>query len=229
MSDADLRPAAPRASTALQVCWQCRHPLGQSSATEAGAAPITTARYRTRLRGIRPAAGLAILLVFGAGIGAWWYLRPPEPIDLPPRLEREREVNPRLSLQVTELVRDRMDIGVAIARYGRTRDDFPRYAIVAFRDLHPPFTADYLLRDFRAYIPVDTALESELVLARTIDGVRFRCHRARRQENLLAAPRGDLPLVLVATRRRAGILLDRVSRGIRGTLRLAQGARDLVV
>jgi hypothetical protein len=76
-----------------------------------------------------------------------------------------------------------MDIGVAIARYGRTGETYPRYAIIAFRDLHPPFTADYLLRDWRSYIPVSSTLESKLVLEREIDGVRFRCHRAPSQRD----------------------------------------------
>jgi hypothetical protein len=121
-----------------------------------------------------------------------------------------------------------MDIGIGIARYGRTGDTFPRYAIIAFRDLHPPFTADYLLRDWRSYIPVGTTLESRLVLDREINGVRFRCHRARPQQNLLPEAGAAFRWCSWQFGDEAGILLDRVSREIHGTFELTQQVRDLV-
>lgn len=169
-----------------------------------------------------------MLIVFAAGIGAWLYLRPPDPIELPSTFEGEPEVNRQLSVQVTDLVRKRMDIGVAIGRYGRTGDTFPRYVIIAFRDLHPPFTANYLLRDWRSYIPVGSRLESRLVLDREIDGVRFRCHRARRQQDLLPEAGAAFRWCSWQLGDEAGILLDRVSREIHGTLELTRQAHDLV-
>ena len=210
----------------LQVCWQCRRPLGRSAAS--GTEESSDPPYRARPRGIRPAVGLFMLIAFAAGIGAWWYLRPPDPIELPPRFEGEPEVNEELSAQVTDLIRKRMDIGVAIARYGRASDTFPRYAIIAFRDLHPPFTADYLLRDWRTYIPVGSTLESRLVLDRKIDGVRFRCHRARPQHNLLPEAGAAFRWCSWQLGDEAGILLDRVSAEIRRTLELTRHVRDLV-
>jgi hypothetical protein len=210
----------------LADCWQCRRPLEQSSAPDT----VATLRYRARPRGVRPAVGFLMLIVFAAGIGAWWYLRPPGRIELPPRFAGEPEVNRKASLQVTDVARDRMDIGVAVARYGLTAENFPKYVIVAFRDLRPPFTASYLLNDWRSYIPAGSLpLESRLVIKREIDGVRFRCHRVRQQENLVAMPGapfrwcswqlGDVE---------AGILVDRISREISTTLKLTQRARDLV-
>lgn len=210
----------------LQVCWQCRRPLGPSAPSETEGSSVPP--YRARPRGIRPAVGLFMLIVFAAGIGAWWYLRPPDSIELPPRFEGEPEVNRRVSVQVTDLIRKRMDIGVAIARYGRTDDIFPRYVIIAFRDLHPPFTADYLLRDWRSYIPTGSLLESRLVLEREIDGVRFRCHRARPQQDLLPEAGAAFRWCSWQLGDEAGILLDRVSREIHGTLELTQQVRDLV-
>jgi hypothetical protein len=121
-----------------------------------------------------------------------------------------------------------MDIGVAIARYGRTGETYPRYAIIAFRDLHPPFTADYLLRDWRSYIPVSSTLESKLVLEREIDGVRFRCHRAPSQRDFLPVAGEAFRWCSWQRGDEAGILLDRVSSEIHGTLELTQQVRDRV-
>jgi hypothetical protein len=168
-----------------------------------------------------------MLIVFAAGIGAWWYLRPPDPIELPPRFQGEPEVNRRVSDQVTDLIRKNMDIGVAIARYGRTAETFPRYVIIAFRDLHPPFTADHLLADWRSYIPVGSTLESRLVLDREIDGARFRCHQARPQQNLLPEAGAGFRWCSWQLGDEAGILLDRVSREMHETLELTRHARDL--
>lgn len=99
---------------------------------------------------------------------------------------------------------------------------------MVFRNLHPPYTVDFLLRDFPRFIGAQPASAEPIpLLEGTIDGIPYGCHRVPKSEGILEEDGLGNPYLWCSwhTSEEVGVLADRVCGNIRKTLAQTQRAR----
>lgn len=207
----------------LTACWQCHRPL-QSDPEGQVSEPI--APYRRRARGIRPTVGIAMLLLFWAGIGVWWFLRSPEAVELPSAFAGQREVLAEQARSQERLVAKELDLSSGYALYGEP-GAAPVYRLAVFRGLHPPYTSTFLVGHFERSMQGRSFSESVRVSEQRIGGVRFVCSRVPEPDGVLGETGAFASFRWCSwqTPEELGILVDFASRDDATTLRLTRRAR----
>jgi hypothetical protein len=207
----------------LKVCWQCRRPL---QADPLGQVSEPIAPYRPRARGIRPTVGIAMLLLFAAGIGGWWFLRSPEAVELPSVFAGQREVFAEQAREQERLVAKEFDLSSGYAFYGKPGTT-PLYRLAVFRGLHPPYTSTFLVGHFERSMEGSSFSESVRVSEQRIGRVRFVCSRVPEPDGMLgeAGVFASFRWCSWQTPEELGILVDFASRDDATTLRLTRRAR----
>jgi hypothetical protein len=212
----------------LKSCWSCRQPLGvtPSELLASGAVPPVW-----RARGIRPIVGVPLLLIIAGAIGAWWYLRAPDPVLLPSHFAGAPAILVEESREQERRVADRLDIATGYAFYGPSSDSL-RYSIVVFRELRPPYTPAFLVNDYQRYIQQQLPfVESEQLLERRDGEVRYTCHRVPEPDGMLGEAGLGKPYLWCTWQvadEELGILLDLTNQRVGRTLSLTRDAREAV-
>lgn len=174
--------------------------------------------------------GITMILIIAAGLGVWWYLRSVESIELPKVFAGETEVSQDQSRRSERIIEENLDVQSVIARYGGGLGDYPRYELFLFRELQPPHTAAFVLRDLQRFIQQQSpSADAGAVLERRLEGIRYGCYRVPAAENTPGTtPHEPYDWCYWQTNQELGILVDRVSLDIRRTLMLTQHARAIV-
>jgi hypothetical protein len=210
----------------LAACWQCRQPL---RAPLEGDPREPAVPYRPRARGIRPSVGIAMILLFAAGVGAWWYFRSPESVALPSRFAGHPQVLAEQAREQERRVAKEFDLSSGYALYGEP-GAVPVYRLVVFRGLRPPYTSTFLVRHFERSMEGRSFANSVRLSDQRIGGARFICSRVPEPEGMLGQAGVFDPFLWCSwqTSDELGIFVDLASRDPAATLRLTRRARTSI-